>query len=359
MPTPTHAAATHSAHGSGIAASSARPTPSIVKRVVTDSARPEPLGEPAPPTRSTRHTALYTANSPPEPDSRATGRGRGGTPRTRRTRPCRRRARCLGRPRRDAASARRRRGARSAGDSGRRERRDVGAARRSTRGRQRRRTARRGRTRCGTRTCSSIASPTIGPMPMPPYTATEKYDAASARRSGGLRSAISVIAATNSAASPAPVSAAQHEQERAASRRSRTPNRRRRRAARRRSSRRDGRSGSTSWPISGRTAIATPANDGDRQADAQLSAAQLVLDVRGHERHEHADVHEERERRRRHGEERPSRRRCIEASDALEPSRPGASRRRRPVESLRHAGGPMTTRRGPARRRRSRVPTPP
>ncbi len=51
-----------------------------------------------------------------------------------------------------------------------------------------------------------IASPTIGPMPSPAYTATEKYDAASARRSAGLRSEINVIAATNSAASPAPVS---------------------------------------------------------------------------------------------------------------------------------------------------------
>ena len=63
--------------------------------------------------------------------------------------------------------------------------------------------------------------------------------------------------------------------------------------------------------------------DGDAQANAQLSTVQLVLDVSGHERHEHADVHEERERRRRHGEEGTR----DEAGDALEPT--GASRRRR------------------------------
>ena len=43
-------------------------------------------------------------------------------------------------------------------------------------------------------------------MARPPYTATEKYDAASPRRDDGARSCAAVAAPTNIAASPTPVS---------------------------------------------------------------------------------------------------------------------------------------------------------
>jgi hypothetical protein len=49
-------------------------------------------------------------------------------------------------------------------------------------------------------------SPSGGPMASPPYTAIEKYEVASPRRSGGARSWAVVAVPTNIAASPTPVS---------------------------------------------------------------------------------------------------------------------------------------------------------